>query len=46
VSILPTFYEKLLHTQIPKAKKFTQAVSIFAILGSACVKALRKMLVK
>jgi hypothetical protein len=46
-SILPTFYEQLLRTQIPKVQKNTVKLSVFfALLGSACVKAAHKMLVK
>jgi len=41
------FYEHLLQTQIPKAQKDTNDLSVFfALLGSVCVKASRKMLVK
>ncbi len=40
-------YEQLLCKSITKALKFSQVVSIlFALLGSACVKAARKMLMK
>ena len=46
-SISPTFYQQLLHTQIPKArKKDSQLKQFFALLGSAGVKAAHKMLVK
>ena len=41
-SISPTFYEQLLHTQIPKEQKSC----LFALLESACVKAAQRMLVK
>jgi hypothetical protein len=33
VSISPTFYEKLLRTQISKVQKYSQAVSLFALWG-------------
>jgi len=48
VSILSTFYTKLLHAKIPKsAKKKTDILAVFfALLGSVYVKASRKMLVK
>jgi len=46
VPILSTFYEKLFFPQIPKAQKYSQAVSLFAPLGSVSVKAAHKMLVK
>ena len=35
----PTFYEQLLRMQSPKAQKDGQIKQLFAILGSACVKA-------
>ena len=42
-SISPTFYEQLLPTQIPKAqKKDSQVKQLFALLGSASIKAVRK----
>jgi hypothetical protein len=44
VSISSIFYEQLLLPQIPKAQKNSQA--FFALLGSASIKALSKMLVK
>ncbi len=43
VSISPTFNMQLLHTQIPKIQSNCQ--SFFAFLGSALIKAARKMLV-
>ena len=42
-SISPTFYKQLLRAQIPKAQKFS---SFIALLGSACVKAACRKLVK
>jgi len=46
-SISPTFYVQLLHTQFPKAQKKTDGLKIiFALLGSARIKAASKMLVK
>jgi len=46
-SISPTFYGKLCLEKIPKAQKDTVYLTvIFALLGSAYVKALRKALVK
>ncbi len=46
-SISPTFYERLLRSQIPKAEKMTDYLTLFfARLGSVHVKASRKMLVK
>jgi len=44
-SISPAFYSKHLRTQIPKAQKIQSSV-FFALLGSAYLKALSKMLVK
>ncbi len=42
-----TFYEKLLREQIPKAQKKTDTLTLYFVpLGSARVKASRKMLVK
>ena len=41
-SISPSFYDKLLHTQIPKAQKDSQIKQLFELLGPACVKAARK----
>jgi len=46
VSIAPTFYVPLLHAEIPKVQKYSQAVSLFMPLGSARVKPARKMLMK
>jgi len=46
VSISPILYEELLHVQIPKAQKNSRAISLFALLDSASVKALRKMSLK
>ena len=47
VSISSTFYEQLLRLQTPKAQKKTVKSSSFsALLGSASVKAARRMLVK
>ena len=46
-SISPTFYEQLLRAQIPKAqKKRVKLSSFFAILESAHVKPVRRILVK
>jgi hypothetical protein len=45
-SISPTLYIKYLHAQIPKAQKYGQAISLLVLLGSASVKAARKMFVK
>ena len=46
-SISPTFYKQLLLAQIPKAQKKTVKFSSFiALLGSACVKAACRKLVK
>jgi len=40
-SISPTFYEELLHAQIPKAQKKTDGLTVFsALFGGALVKAL------
>jgi len=45
--ISPTFYAKLLCTQIPKAQKnIVKPLVFFVLVGSACVKALHKMVVK
>jgi len=45
--ISATFYEQLLHAQIPKAQKKTDSMTVFfALLESAHIKAVRKMLVK
>jgi len=41
-SISSTFYQQLLHTDPKSAKKYSQAISLFALLGSTCVKAGRK----
>jgi len=46
VSISSTFYSKLLCTQAPKAQKYSQAVSLFALLGSAREKAACKTVMK
>jgi len=46
-SISSMFYEQLLRTQIPKAENFTGNMTvIFALLGSAHVKAARRSLMK
>ncbi len=46
-SILQTFYEQFLLKQIPKAQKIQSShQSFWGLLGSACVKAVFKMLVK
>jgi hypothetical protein len=46
VSISSTFYEQLLHVQTPKAQKKTVKLKVlFALLGSALIKAARQMLV-
>ena len=41
-SISPTFYEKLLRSQIPKVQKDSQVKQLFALLGSVSVKAAGK----
>ena len=41
-SISPTFYEQLLRSKIPKAQKDSQIKQLFALLGSACIKAARE----
>jgi len=46
VSISPTFYVQFLQAQIPKAQKYSQAISIFLLLGSAGVKGEHEMLMK
>jgi len=46
VSISPTFYEKLLCVQIPKAQKYSQVVNFFALSGSWGVKAAHKTMMK
>ena len=47
VPISSTFYAQLLRSQIPKAQKIQSSCqSLFLLLGSAQVKAVRKMLVK
>jgi len=47
VSISTTIYEQLLHPQISKAQKNIDSLNVcFALLGSARVKAARKMLMK
>jgi len=45
-SISPRFYAQLLGTQIPKAQKVISHQYLFALLGSARIKAVHKMLVK
>jgi len=45
-SISPTFYAQRLHMQNPKAQKRLMACLYFALLGSACIKALHKTLMK
>ena len=40
--ISPTIYAQLLRTQIPKAQKDSQLKQLFALSGSAGVKAARK----
>jgi len=40
------FYEQLLGTQIPKAQKDSQVVSLFALSGSVRAKAARGTLMK
>jgi len=43
-SVSSTFYEQLLHPQIPKAQKNTDDLTVFvAFSGSALVKAARKI---
>jgi len=45
--ISPTFYEQLLHAQVPKAQKIQSShQSFFALFGSVRVKSVRKMLVQ
>jgi len=47
VTISSTFHKQLLCVRIPKAQKNTGNLSVFfTLLGSACVKAACKMLVK
>ena len=41
-SILPSFYEQLLRMQIPKVQKDSQVKLLFALSGSAGIKAARK----
>ena len=41
-SISPAFYEQLLCVQIPKAQKDSQLKQLFALLGSAGIKAAHK----
>ncbi len=42
-SISPMFYDQLLRPKIPKAQKDTDDLTVFfALLGSACVKAVRR----
>ncbi len=38
--ISQTFYEHLLRMQIPEAQKYSQAISLFVLSGSVCVKVL------
>jgi len=47
-SISPTFYDQLLHVQIPKGQKDSQVISVIlgTLVGSARVKTAHKMLVK
>jgi len=45
-SISPTFFAQLLCVQIPKVQKYSQAISVFALLGFLQVKAEHKMLKK
>ncbi len=47
-SISPTFYDQLLHVQIPKGQKDSQVISVIlgTLVGSARVKTTHKMLVK
>jgi len=46
LTVVLHFYEQLKHAQIPKVQKYSQPVSIFTLLESACVKAAGKTLVK
>jgi len=46
VLISPTFNQQLLCSKITKAEKDRRLDCIFALWGSACVKAERKMLIK
>ncbi len=47
VSISPTFYEQLLHSQIPKAEKIQLSHQhLFMLLGSVRVKAVHRTLMK
>ena len=39
LSISPTFYKQLLRAQIPRVQKDSQVEQLFALLGSALVKA-------
>ena len=41
-SIPPSFYEQLLHAQIPKVQKDRHIKQLLALLGPSCVKAARK----
>jgi hypothetical protein len=46
-SISPTFYEQLLHGQIPNAQKDSQVINVFfELLGSTSIKAACKTLMK
>ena len=45
-TISPSFYEQLLHEQIPKVQKYSRVKQLFALLGPARVKAECKMIVK
>jgi len=46
VSISPTFHKQLLLAQIPKAQKDDNFNVFFVLLGSGCVKAAHRMLMK
>jgi len=46
VSISSTFFEQLVHAQIPKVQKDNDDLTVFLHSGSAGVKALRKTLMK
>jgi len=41
-----TFYSQLSSVQFPKVQKYSPAISLFALLGSACIKAVLKILMK
>jgi len=45
-SFSSTFYDQLLHAQIPKAQKDSQVISLFALSGSGRLKATRRTLMK